>query len=257
MDENQAINLAAAELSATVTKEKRLLRQINPLIQGKKQNVVLIIMESMSAVYLKNGGAQKSFAPFLDSLADKSIYFSSFYSAGLHTFNGVYSSLYSMPALFRQHPLKALKAKPQTGLPQTLKENGYRNYFFMTHDDQFDNMGGYLRNNGFAEVLAKDDYPQKDIVNTLGIPDDKLYEQVLARLGANLQQDPFFCTILTVSNHPPYYTPPYFHSELTDEKERGAAFADYSLKTFFQQAEKEIWFKNTIFVITLLSISWD
>lgn len=249
MDADKALTTAAAELSANVTADKHLIRKINPLIQGKKQNVILIIMESMSAVYLKRGGAEKSFAPFMDSLAEKSIYFSSFYSGGLHTFNGVYSSLYSMPSLFRQHPLKALKAKPQVGLPQTLKANGYLNYFFMTHDDQFDNMGGYLRNNGFAEVLAKDDYPQKEIVNTLGIPDDKLYEQVIAKLGSNLQQNPFFCTILTVSNHPPYYTPPYFQSEFTDEKERGAAFADYSLKRFFRQAEMESWYKNTIFVI--------
>ena len=70
-----------------------------------KPNVVLIIMEGMSAHKMGRHGNKNNLTPFLDSLSNKSIYFENFYTSGKHTFNGIFSSLYSFPALYRKHPM--------------------------------------------------------------------------------------------------------------------------------------------------------
>ena len=45
-------------------------------------NVVLIMMESMSAEFMKHFGQSETLTPFLDSLYTRSISFRNFYSAG-------------------------------------------------------------------------------------------------------------------------------------------------------------------------------
>ena len=54
----------------------------------RKKNVVLILMESMSSNHLRADSAETN-VPFLKHLLTKSTYFPNFYSAGVHTFNGI------------------------------------------------------------------------------------------------------------------------------------------------------------------------
>ncbi|MBK6966313.1 MAG: sulfatase-like hydrolase/transferase [Bacteroidales bacterium] len=68
--------------------------------------MVIIIMESMAASKMKRNGNELNLTPFLDSLALSSYYFDSIYTAGIHTFNGVFSTLFSYPAIFRQQPMR-------------------------------------------------------------------------------------------------------------------------------------------------------
>jgi Sulfatase len=77
-----------------------------------KHNVVLILMESMSAHYIarfKNmpleDGKQMVLTPYLDSLTNESIFFDNFFSSGVHTSNGIYSSLNGYPIIPGAHPL--------------------------------------------------------------------------------------------------------------------------------------------------------
>ena len=70
-------------------------------------NIVLVIMESMSAGKMKRFGNTKNLTPFLDSIANVGLCFNNIYSAGIHTFNGIFSTLFSYPALLKQHPMNA------------------------------------------------------------------------------------------------------------------------------------------------------
>ena len=53
-------------------------------------------MESMSANYMKRFGNKHNLTPFLDSLSQQSWFFTNAYSAGIHTNNGIFSTLYSL-----------------------------------------------------------------------------------------------------------------------------------------------------------------
>ncbi|HPQ07829.1 MAG TPA: sulfatase-like hydrolase/transferase [Bacteroidia bacterium] len=214
---------------------------------SNKPNIVLIIMESMSAAKMKRFGNSNNLTPFLDSLSECSLFFENFYSAGKHTFNGVFSTLFSFPALYRQHPMKQIRK--YDGISSVLRDFGYTTTFFTTHDAQFDNMEGFLRENDFQNIISQADYPLKEIKTTLGVPDDYMFKFSIPVINQLYHQNqPFFVAFLTASDHQPYYIPEYFHPKNKEPNLQIVEYADWSLKQFIKMASQQKWFDNTIFV---------
>lgn len=227
-----------------------ILREEN--ISGNKKNnynVVVVMMESMSAAKMKRHGNKNNLTNFLDSISNEGCYFENTYSAGIHTFNGIFGTLFSMPALFRQNPMKESSIVQYHGLFNTLRKNGYSTIYFTTHDGQFDNVDGFLHANDCERVVSKADYPSDKVKTTLGVPDDYMFEfsiPVLNNLGK--KGKPFVAAFMTASDHGPFYIPDYFKPKNKEMKNRIVEYADYSLHKFVNLASKQSWFKNTIFV---------
>jgi glucan phosphoethanolaminetransferase (alkaline phosphatase superfamily) len=95
-----------------------------------KHNVVIIIMESMSAAKMTRHGNTNQLTPFLDSISEQGYYFENAYTAGIHTFNGIFSTLFSFPALFRQHPLKGSSLTKYHGIFHDLKKTQLFHHLF-------------------------------------------------------------------------------------------------------------------------------
>ncbi|MEJ5302213.1 MAG: sulfatase-like hydrolase/transferase [Bacteroidales bacterium] len=230
-----------------------LARKIEGKPDSLRLNVVVIIMEGMSMWNTGMVPEGKHLTPVLDSLAETSLTFRNFYSAGIHTFNGVFSTLYGFPALKRQHPMNQYPIPEYTGLPATLKEKGYLTFAFIPHDDQFDNMGGFFRANGFEKVFSPKNYHSRP-VSSLGVPDHKLFEESLQILDKELSQKdgPFFAAILTASNHGPYILPKDFNFKpvAANLPDKMVEYADKSIGYFLKMASYRPWFKNTLFVLT-------
>lgn len=214
-----------------------------------RKNVVLIFMESMSANLMGSFGSDKKLTPYLDSLYRQSLSFERFYSSGIHTNHGIYSTLFSFPAIMKRNAMKGSVIPVYSGLPTVLKDNGYCNLFFMTHESQYDNMNAFLRTNGFDEVYAQENYPSEKVVNSFGVQDDFMYQYALPILNEKADTgEPFFTVLLSISNHPPYVIPPYFHPHSEKLEEQIVEYADWSIRQFMDAAEKQPWFDNTIFV---------
>ncbi len=218
--------------------------------EASNMNVVIILLESMSADLLNVKENGKNIAPFLEELIDKSYYFENFYSAGNHTNHGILATLYGLPALFDRNMMKNVEIPLCEGLPYVLQQYDYNTLFFLTHEAQYDNMDAFLLENNIDETYSQEDYPKSKIVNSFGVADDYLFEYTLNTLNQKQKNDrPFFATILTISNHPPYIVPEKFLSVSKDPQYQIVAFADNALKTFFTEAEKEPWYENTLFVL--------
>lgn len=218
--------------------------------EADKKNIVFIFMESMSADLMGTFGNTGGLTPFLDSLARESMLFTNIYSAGIHTNHGMYSTLYSFPTIMKRNAMKGSVIPVYSGFPTVLKENGYHNMFFMTHESQYDNMNAFFRTNGFDEIYAQEDYPKEKIANHFGVQDDFLYEYALGVINARAAKgEPFFSVLLSISNHPPYVIPEYFTPRSQKMEEKIVEYADWSIKQFFAAAKKEPWFDNTIFVL--------
>ena len=215
-----------------------------------RRNVVVILMESMSAHLMQTFGHETSLTPFLDSLWQQSLSFSHFYSSGIHTNHGMYSSLYSFPAMMKRNAMKGSVIPVYSGLPTVLKENGYHNMFFMTHESQYDNMNAFFRTNGFDDIYSQENYPADKVVNGFGVQDDFLFQYALPVLDRQAQSgQPFFSVLLTISNHPPYIIPPYFHPRSRTTEEQIVEYADWSIRNFMTEALKRPWADNTLFVL--------
>lgn len=255
MDEQEAITKAQALLNrpgdANVSPLAVYRRAAKAdSVQQRRPNVVLIMMESMSAEFMKHFGQSETLTPFLDSLYTRSISFRNFYSAGIHTNHGLYATLYSFPAMMKRNLMKGSVIPRYSGLPTVLKENGYYNLFFMTHEGQYDNMNAFFRTNGYDEVFSQEDYPADKVVNSFGVQDDFLYDYAIPVLNQRAATgQPFFATLLSISNHPPYVIPPFFHPKTSEPETQIVEYADWALRQFFEEARKQPWFDNTIFVL--------
>ena len=205
-------------------------------------------MESMSANYMGTFGNKNGLTPNLDSLCKVSWLFKNAYSAGIHTNNGVFSTLYSFPALKRTRPMSTIPSRIYSGLPYTLKQEGYKNMFFTTHDKLFDNLANFIPSNFFDNLYSAQDYPKDKIIGPFGVPDDYLFTFATNILNKQDSLKPFFATILSTSNHDPYILPSYFKSSLKEKDLRAVSYADWSIGKFMEQAKKEKWFDNTIFI---------
>jgi len=62
-----------------------------------KKNVVFILVESLSGSFMKEFGNQKNITPFLDSLAQKSIFFNNLYATGTRTVRGMEAMTLCIP----------------------------------------------------------------------------------------------------------------------------------------------------------------
>ena len=260
MQEDTAINIVRRQLGleGEWLNGSPLARKVSFDSPPQYHNVVLVLMESMSGHYLsrfnylpQENGQPLSLTPFLDSLSEQSIFFDNFFSSGVHTSNGIYSTLTGYPIIPGQHPLQRNPEEKYNNLPQILRGQGYQTTFFFTHDKRFDNMSAFLSNNGYDQQYSEESYPKADIGNTWGVPDHKMLNFALPKINDMAAKGkPFFTTLLTVSHHAPFFLPKDIKINYKSQKveHQIVEYSDWALRNFMEQASKQAWYDNTIFV---------
>jgi len=249
IDQDVALMFVKSELGVKNTsKPQTINRDVKCVGQPLQANVVVVLMESLSSVYLDWEYKGRKTLPFLNSLISKSYYFKNFYSSGVHTNNGIVSSLYGFPPQFNE-PMMNVDVTKYTGLPYWLSKKGYETLFFVTSNPQYDNMNSFLRENHINKLYSLYDFPSDKVVNNFGVQDDYLFEFGVNKLNDIAKANkPFLATFLTVSHHAPFIVPPKFKNSGENDEADILSFADYSIQNFMALAAKEKWYKNTIFV---------
>ena len=235
-----------------VTEQMENSEQQNPNIIRLRPdtNVVVVIMESMAAFKVGHFGEGQSLTPQLDNIIAQSLSFENAYSAGIHTYNGIYSTLFSHPALLNQHSMKKTVIPYMCGLPNNLRRIGYSTMYFTTHDDQFDNVAGFLYANDIERIISQKDYPMKEIKSTLGVPDHIMFERAIQELDNIDSSKPFFACLMTASDHNPYILPDDipFKPKSTEISKKIIEYADWAIGNFVENAKKSQWYENTLFI---------
>ena len=251
----EAISIARKSLSITGKCDSMYVLRRNVAGAGgsttqQKRNVVVILMESMSANFLETFGNNQHLTPTLDSLYRHSMAFTHCYSAGIHTNHGMTAALYSFPALMFRNLMKGTVTPRRQGIPTILKQDGYHTMFFMTHEAQYDNMKAFFSTNGYDDIYSQEDYPTEERVNAFGVSDHFLFGYALDKINRQAATGkPFFATLLTISNHPPFIIPAWFHPHTKEPETQIVEYADYCVGDFLKRASREPWYRNTIFVV--------
>lgn len=258
-DGNQKIDLMNPELALEITRKELGITSVDstsPLARKRtyatprhNYNVMIVLMESLSSYHAGPQNGKPTLTPFLDSLITQGAYFSNAHSAGIHTYNGIFSTLYSMPTLREQHPLKEIPIRKYRGIRDALAPYDYSSVFLVTHDAQFDNMEGFLRGNYFDDIISSEDYPPEVEQTIVGVPDDYMFKYSIPVLNELAEkQKPFLATYMTGSNHMPYHVPNYFSPRSNDISDQIIEYADYSMQEFITKAQKQAWYDSTLFV---------
>jgi len=229
------------------------LRQIQSEAAENHKNVVLITIESYSAEFMKAYGNEQNITPFLDDLASKSLMFTNFYAVGNRTVRGLEAVTLCFPPTAGESIVKREDNKNKFSTGSIFKQKGYGVKFLYGGDAFFDNMGDFFGGNGY-DIVDKKSFKPEEITfsNVWGVCDEDMANKAIkvmneeAKLGK-----PFFNHWMTVSNHRPFTYPDGkididAHSK---SREGGVKYTDYALRKFFTMAEKQPWFKNTVFVI--------
>lgn len=253
MPEAEAFRLMRSALQLPPNGEATLARRYTFADSAaRRMNVVLVLMESMSAQKLRHFGSSANLTPFLDSLAGKALCFDRLYSTGRHTYNGIFSTLYGYPAILAEHPMSSTLHYSTRGLPAELQEAGYHNVFFTTHDPSFDNLSGFLPDHGIPHIIGQNQYPKSDLImKAFGVPDHVMFRCAVDTLDQlSRSNQPFFATLMTVSDHPPYVLPTGIPLETksADLSQQIVEYADWALGDFFHRCAEKPWFRKTVFV---------
>jgi phosphoglycerol transferase MdoB-like AlkP superfamily enzyme len=218
----------------------------------KKLNVLVIVEESLSAEYMSAFGGTKGLTPNLDKLAGKSLFFTNTYATGTRTVRGLEAITLSIPPL----PGSSLVKRPDNenlfSWGAVMKAKGYDNKYIYAGHGYFDNMNYFFSHNGFA-IIDKAAFSSDEITfdNAWGVCDEDLFRKVVKEANKSYASGkPFFSMVMTTSNHRPF-TYPDGKIDIPSHSGRdgGVKYADYAIGRFIEDARKQPWFQQTIFVI--------
>ena len=216
----------------------------------KPKNLVILLEESMGARFIgKLGGLPLS--PELDRLADEGIWFTNLYATGIRSARGIEAVITGFPPSASRSVLKlGLAQKGFYTVAQTLKKKGYRNYFVYGGESHFDNMRGFLLNNGFDVVIDENDYKQWEYKGSWGVSDEDVFDKAHGIFQS--EQQPFFALVFSSSFHPPFEFPDG-RIQLYDEEKftrfNAVKYADYAIGYFFRKAKQSSYWKDTVFLV--------
>ena len=226
-----------------------IIKPLTPADSINKLNVVVVLMESMSIAKMGYYG-NKNLSPYLTQLAGESVFFDRFFSSGIHTFNGLFSTASGFPTIYTEQGLRQCTRQPFATLGNLLKPYGYRSFFCASHDPVFDNMEGFFMLNGFDHIISSNDFSSSESMGVTGIPDHKLYKKLIEQVNVTEKEKPFVAYIMTGTDHGPWTIPGdiSFQPSGADEKERASQYADWAVQQFMEEAKQQSWYSNTVFV---------
>jgi len=214
-----------------------------------RPNIVYIILEGWSAYCVKSYGGD-DFAPFIDSLSRQGIRFTKLYPAGYVSDQGIPAVLSSYPTMSHISIINQdSKSAPLPCINQDLKKYGYQSGFVFGGDLNYGNIRSYVYNKQFDVVKEERDFDGSFSHGKLGVQDKDMAKEYIKLINA--AKPPFVYAWFTLSSHMPYDYPGK-QKQLTpieNDYVNSIIYADGALKQFFNDAKKQPWYKNTLFVI--------
>ena len=225
---------------------------INNPPKEKKKNVILIMVESLSAEYMGIYGNKKNLTPYLDKLTQKSLFFNNLFATGTRTVRGMEAVTLSVPPTAGRSIVKRPINDTLDSIGDVFSDNGYENRFIYAGHGYFDNMNNFFSKNGFS-IVDRLDFKDDEVTfsNAWGVCDEDLLNKVSQEADKSFKaKKPFFSFVMTTSNHRPY-TYPDNKIDIPSHTGRDGAvkYTDFAIGKFLEKAKTKPWFNDTIFVI--------
>jgi len=227
------------------------LRLIENDGEEKHYNVMLVMIESMSASYMGIYGNTQNLTPHMDALTKRSLFFDNFFATGTRTVRGMEAVTMSVPPTPGRSIVKRPDNHNMFNIGWIFKEKGYENKFIYAGHGYFDNMNEYFSHNGF-KIVDRNDFAEDEVTfaNVWGVCDEDLFAKSIKEADRSFREGkPFFNFIMTTSNHRPY-TYPEGRIDIPSHTGRsgGVKYTDYAINKFLNEAAKKPWFEKTLFV---------
>jgi phosphoglycerol transferase MdoB-like AlkP superfamily enzyme len=224
-----------------------------------RPNIVLVICESFSMYKSSMSGNPLNTTPFFKQMCDSGVFFNRCFSPTFGTARGVFAIVTGIPDV----QLSKFSTRNPAAIHQHTIVNSfedYRKFYFLGGNSDFNNFDGLIRNIKDVSIHQEGSFTAKPL-NVWGISDKDLFLE--AEKVFSQQQKPFFAIVQTADNHRPYSIPAAdtdFVKRVVSEDSlhkygfeslgefQSFCYTDYCFKTLIENARKQPWFNNTIFV---------
>jgi phosphoglycerol transferase MdoB-like AlkP superfamily enzyme len=221
------------------------------ILNSAKPNIVYIILESWPATVIESISGDDFITPNFHKLEKEGVLFTNLYASGNRSQQGMVAFFAGFPSL----PITTFTNYPEkySSLPSMVKdlnENGWNSSFYFGGQLRYGNIKSYLMYNQFDKIIELENFDKSIPRGRLGVHDEYLFQRSLNDLKN--EKEPFFHVVFTQSSHSPYDQPlqnvikkdiselPFINS---------VYYTDKCLGDFFENAKKQHWYKNTLFVI--------
>jgi phosphoglycerol transferase MdoB-like AlkP superfamily enzyme len=220
------------------------------VLTTQRPNIVFFLLESMSADVIQSCGGDSLYTPNLARLMRQGITFTNIYATGSRSDEGMAGALGGFP----DQPETSIITQPSKYphipcIAKDLKTQGYYTAFYFGGQLEYENIKSYLVYNGYDKLTEIDDFsnvPQ----GKLGAHDEYVTARMLQEIPAFKQ--PFLSCLFTTSTHPPYDIPAFGIKKYGtdyDEYLNAVRYSDSCIGNFINQAQKQTWYNNTLFVL--------
>ncbi|HKE49362.1 MAG TPA: LTA synthase family protein, partial [Rhodanobacteraceae bacterium] len=213
-------------------------------------NVIVLLVESLSAWHSKLLGSSNDWTPQLDAIAQQNHYFTHFYANGFTTSTAEIAVLAAQPPLAPAGKLLIGfddYADTRGTLPDVAHRSGREAAFFTTGDVSFLDLGTWLHRLGFDVVGSSADPFYKGMRRwQFGAAEDAaLYDRVLDWIDTRDAARPFVATMLTVSTHPPYVDP----RTGKIDPENAFKYVDAQIARFYRELDQRGFFDHGVLIV--------
>ena len=252
LDKNPYLSYTPKEAQAIVDSVYSINKDTTiSVLTTNRPNLVFILLEGWSADLIKSLGGYDSLTPNFDKLTKEGLLFTNMFSCGDRSEQGMASIFSGFPAQPNTTILKQVdKFEHLPCLKNDLAKLNYHSLYIFGGQLEYGNIKAYLTFNSFDKIIDFNDFSSTIPKGGLGYHDEYVFKRFLEE--QNKMRTPFFASIFTLSTHAPYDYPMkniFNWGGRENDYINSAVYADRCLGNYFEEARKQPWFANTLFVI--------
>lgn len=219
-------------------------------------NILLVFLEGLDRRYLGQRYGEIQGTPFLDRLKQDSVYFENFFSNGVQTSRGLFSTLCSAFPRQGAAAMKTRYAHDYLCLPSLLQRQGYSTEMVIGQHRDLNRLQSFVARNGLQQLIDERDFPTDVERMGLGIVDGALFDLCYERIKQRQAEGkPFFLATLTLSTHHPFAAPlnhpevRLLQEQVSDKYVGALRYTDHELERVFSKLVHEGLLRNTVVVV--------
>ena len=223
-------------------------------------NIIMVFLESFAAYKTGAFGNKLNPTPYFDAIEKNSLSFRNFFTPHTGTARSVFAAITGLPDI---EVNKTSSRNPLVVEQRTIINSfkGYEKFYFIGGSANWGNIRGILQHNIRGLNLFEEGSYSLPDMDVWGIDDASLF--IESNWVLRKQKKPFFAIIQTSGNHRPYHIPEEnygFEPRNIDSQQlskngfinldefNAFYFMDHSIGHFINEAKKEDYFDNTIFI---------
>lgn len=181
---------------------------------SRPPNIVFIIVESLGASVMSPHGRYQGFAPYLESLADRSLNWTNFLATSGRSFNAQPSLLASLPYGERGFMEMGTRAPDHQSLMTILNDNDYHTAYFCGYNSRFDKLDIFLERQQLDLLIDQShfdaSYQKMDEIEggfTWGYSDKDTFKRAFEEIDTFDSVRPRLDIFFTLNFHEPFIIP--------------------------------------------------